>query len=156
IIDGRMLEQLKKLRENFVRPILIIEGTNDLYSVRNIHPNAVRGMLATIVVSYGIPVLQTRDAKETAGILLTIARREQEDKKPFSPHTSKKPLTTREAQEYIIGAFPNIGGALAKELLNVFKTVKNIVNASEEELQKVEGVGEKKAKGIKEVSTGEY
>ncbi len=156
IIDGRLLEQVKQLREHFIRPLLIIEGTSDMYAVRNIHPNAIRGMIATIIISYGIPLIQTRDAKETASLLLTIARREQEDKKPFNPHTSKKPMNTREAQEYIIGAFPNIGPQLAKELLVKLKTVKNIVNASMQELQNVEGVGEKKATGIKEVSEKEY
>jgi len=157
IIDGRLLEQLKHLKQNFARPIIVLEGEQDIFAVRNVHPNAIRGMLATIAVSYGIPILRTKDAKDSAALLYAIAKREQdEDKTDFSPHTSKKPMSINEAQEYIISAFPNVGPQLAKELLKYFKTIKNFVNASEEELQKVEGVGDKKAKGIKDVNEKEY
>jgi Fanconi anemia group M protein len=157
IVDGRLLEQLKSLRNNFERPIVIIEGQEDIYSVRNIHPNAIRGMLATIAVSYGIPLLFTKNAKETAQILFTIAKREQEETSSnFSMHADRKPLSLKEQQEYFMSALPNIGLNLAKELLKEFKSVKNVVNASEEELKKVEKIGDIKAKKIKEVVEGEY
>ncbi len=157
IVDGRLLEQLKQLKDSYIRPMIIIEGTEDLYALRNVHANAIRGMLATITVSYGIPVLRTKDAKDTAAMLFMIAKREQsDDKHDFSPHASKKPMTLQESQEYLISCFPNIGLNLAKELLQHFGSVKNIVNASVEDLQKVAGVGEKKAQGMKEITDKEY
>lgn len=157
IIDGRLLEQLKQLKKNYDRPVVIVEGTKDLFSVRNIHPNAIRGMLATIAVSYGIPVIYTKDSKDTAAQLLAIAKREQElNKDTFQPHAEKTNATLQEQQEYIVSSLPNVGLNLAKELLQHFKTIKNVVNASEEELKKVEGVGEKKAKNIKDVVEKEY
>ena len=58
-----MLEQAKELKRNFERPLIIVEGEN-IYSVRNVHPNAIRGALSMIAVSYGIPVLFTKNAKE--------------------------------------------------------------------------------------------
>src|SRR3989344_5790810 len=42
IIDGRLLEQLKSVKKSFERPIIIIQGTQDLFAVRNVHPNAIR------------------------------------------------------------------------------------------------------------------
>ena len=78
IIDKRLLLQLKDLKENFERPILIIEGNEDIYSIRNIHPNAIRGMLATIAVSYRIPIIHTQNFRETAELIRTIAKREQQ------------------------------------------------------------------------------
>ncbi|MEM4282327.1 MAG: DEAD/DEAH box helicase [Candidatus Woesearchaeota archaeon] len=156
ILDGRLLEQLKVLAEEFERPLLVIEGQEDMYALRGVHPNAIRGALATVAVSYGIPVLQTRNPKETAALLYAIAQREQEtDGRDFSRH-SKKPLTLREQQEYIVSAFPNVGGALAKELLRRFRTVRSIVNASPDELKKVDGIGDKKATRINEVLTKDY
>ena len=65
-------------------------------------------------------------------------------------------MTGKEQQEYIVGSLPNIGPKLAKELLKEFKTVKNVVNASEEDLQKVDKLGEKKAKEIQETLSKEY
>jgi Fanconi anemia group M protein len=99
IIDGRLLEQIKQIKNNFERPLVIIEGKQDLFSVRNIHPNAIRGMLATIAVSYGIPTLFTKSPKETAALLLAIAKREQEEVgKDFSMHADRKPLSLSEQQ----------------------------------------------------------
>ncbi|MBW2982623.1 DEAD/DEAH box helicase [Candidatus Woesearchaeota archaeon] len=157
IIDGRLLEQAKQIKNNFERSLVIVEGEQDLFSVRNIHPNAIRGMLATIAVSYGIPVLFTKNPKESAALLMAIAKREQEETgKDFSMHADRKPLSLKEQQEYVVSALPNVGGTLAKELLRKFKTVKKIVNAKEEKLQKVGKIGEIKAKKIREILDNEY
>ncbi len=154
MLDGRLLSQLKSLRQ-YVRPVIIVEGMEDMYALRRVHPNAIRGMLATIAVSYGIPILQTRNAKETAGLLLSIARREQVGGQEFQYHSSK-PLSDDEVQEFIVAAFPGIGSQLAKPLLQEFGSVKGVVNASEEELRKVALIGEKKAKRIREIAEREY
>ena len=157
IIDGRLLDQLKQLKQNYERPVVIVEGTQDLFAVRNIHPNAIRGMLATIAVSYGIPIIYTKDQKDTAAQLLAIAKREQAfQKESWQPHAEKRAMSVQEQQEYVVSALPNVGLQLAKELLQYFKSVKNVVNASEEQLKQVEGVGEKKAKSIKDAVEKEY
>jgi len=35
LIDGRLLQQMRELKENFERPLVIVEGEQDIYSVRN-------------------------------------------------------------------------------------------------------------------------
>ena len=156
IIDGRLLEQLKELKRNFERPIVVLEGQEDIYSVRNVHPNAIRGMLATIAVDFNVPIIQTKTPKETAALLAVIAKREQTESADFSLHGSKKPMTTKELQEYIVSAFPGVGAVLSKPLLKTFKSVKGIVNASAADLEKVEKIGPKKAQAIKDVVEKEY
>lgn len=157
IIDGRLLNQLKALTKQFERPLIILQGEEDIYSVRNIHPNAIRGMLATITVSYGIPMIHTKNEKESALFLLSIARREQElGKNDFSPHANNKSLSLKDQQEYLVSCFPNVGLNLAKTLLEYLGSVKNIINSDEETLKKIPGVGDKIAKCIKELSEGEY
>ncbi len=158
IVDGRLLQQLKELKSKFDRPVVIIEGESDIYAVRNVHPNAIQGMLATIAVSYGIPLIKTKNSKETAGILIAIAKREQskDESKDFSLHTERKPLTLKEQQEYIVSSLPSVGPVAAKELLKYFKSVKSIVNASEDDLKKVDKVGDKIAKGIRDSVEKEY
>ncbi len=157
LIDGRLLQQAKELKKQYSRPLYIIEGTEDMYSIRNIHPNAIRGMLAALTVDFGIPVLQTKTSKETAALLASIAKREQEfENRSFSLHGDRKPVSIKDQQEYIITAFPSLGPSVAKPLLKEFKTIKNFVNATEEELKKVPLIGEKKAKQIKEVIDKEW
>ncbi len=157
IIDGRLLSQVKSLRLNFSKPIVLVEGEEDIYSQRSIHPNAIRGMLSTIMVSYGIPVIQTRNPKETAALLAVIAKREKEESgSDFNPHASKKPTSLREQQEYIVSSLPGVGLSLAKPLLKKFGSVKNVLNASFSELKEVEKIGDKKAETIRRVLEEKY
>ena len=157
IIDGRLLQQLKMMKQGYERPLLLLEGEEDLYSQRNIHPNAIRGMLANITVSYGIPILYAKTARETAELLVIIARREQDEtSKHFSPHGSAKPVTLKEQQEYVVSSFPGVGMTLAKPLLEKFGSVRDVVNASVKDLQQVDKIGEKKAQQFKDVVDGKY
>jgi len=155
ILDGRLLGQLKELTK-YEKPIIIIEGIEDIYSVRKVHPNSIRGMIATITVSYGIPIIQTKNSKDTAEYLISIAKREQAEDKNDIQHHYKKPETVKEQQEYFVSALPNIGMGGARPLLKHFKSVKNIVNASEKELQDVDLIGPKKSKSLKEIFDKEW
>ena len=158
IVDGRLLQQLKGLKESFERPVLIIEGSQegDLYSIRNVHPNAIRGMLATIAVSYGIPILYSKNPKDTAGLIMAIAKREKETNAPEPSLHNQKPATLAQKQEYVIASLPGIELKLARSLLQKFGSVGEVINASEEQLQKVELIGPKKAAEIKRVIDSEY
>ncbi|MFH1972822.1 MAG: DEAD/DEAH box helicase [archaeon] len=156
IIDKRILDQVKAMKQ-FEKPILIIEGMDDIYSVRKVHPNAIRGMLAYIAMDMKIPIIYTKDSRDTAEFLVVAAKREQEDtKKEFSIRGERKPLTLKEQQEFIVGSLPGVGGTLAKNLLKEFRSVKGVVNASEDELKDVDLVGKKKAEAIKKVVEEDY
>lgn len=157
LIDKRLLQQLKDLKNNFEKPLLIIEGMEDIYSVRKVHPNAIRGMLATIAISYNIPVLYTKDAMDTTELLLAIAKREQKDTtKEFGVRQERKPLTSKEQQEFIVESLPYVGPQLAKSLLQKFGSVKSIVNAEIDHLRQVDKVGSKKAEEIKRIVEEQY
>ncbi len=156
IIDGRLLQQLPDLKK-YERPILIVQGDEDIYSQRKIHPNAIRAMLANITVSYGVPVIFTKSMMETSALLCVIAKREQaeDDSKDFTMHTAK-PLSDKDLQEYIVGSLPGVGGALSKPLLRKFGSVKKVFTASEKELKEVEKIGKEKAKRIKDIVERNY
>ncbi len=155
IIDGRFVEQLKGLKKNFSKPLVIVQGEQDIYSVRKIHPNAIRGMLATITVSFGIPIIQTKNAAESAALLAIIARREQDTARDFSMH-AKKPLSVAEQQEYLVSALPSVGLKMAQQLLKHFGSVEKMVNATVDELKEVEGIGNVLAERIRNVASFPY
>ncbi len=157
IVDGRLLLQLKDLKKNYERPVVLMLGESDIYSVRKVHPNAINGMLAAIAVSYGIPIVRVRNEKEAANMILAIAKREQEDNdKQFDPHSEKRAFSLKEQQEYIISSLPGVGPALSKPMLQKFGSVKGVINASEKDLQQVELIGEKKSKDIRKVLDSDY
>ena len=148
IIDKRIITQLGILRENFKHPILIIEGTENLYEMRNFHPNAIRGMLAVIAIDFQIPILYTRNYKDTSKLLTVIAKRLEKPKKMQSLLGRRKPMSVKEQQELIISSFPGIGPEISKSLLKNFKSLKNFINSDEESLKQVEKIGKKKASQI--------
>lgn len=157
IIDGRLLNQAKLIRENFSKPLIIVEGESDFYFARKIHPNAVNGMLATLLVNFGIPVLRTKNAHETASLLHMIAKKEQEKLGvDFDMHGERKPLSMKEQQEFIVSAFPGIGKTLCRPLLKHFGCIKNVINANEEDLKKVDLIGPKKAGDIRRIVESPY
>lgn len=49
---------------------------------------------------------------------------------------AKKFHTKEEQSRYILEGFPGIGPKTAKKLIKKFKTVKDVINAPEEELKK--------------------
>ncbi|MCD4666422.1 DEAD/DEAH box helicase [archaeon] len=156
IVDGRLLNQLKKLREDYDRPLLIIQGEEDIYEIRNVHPNAIRGMLSAIAISYQIPTIFTKNAIDTAHLIKIVTEREQKGKTEFPLFSKQKPLTLKEQQQYLIESLPGIGPNLAKSLLYEFKSVKEIMNASEKDLTKVDKIGKKKSQDIKKVIEKNY
>ena len=156
IIDKRIISQLIELKKNFDSSLLIIEGSDNIYELRNFHPNSIRGMMASIAIDFQTPILTTRNHKDTANLLVIIAKRLEKPRSLPSLLKKRKPLSLKQQQEFIIESFPGIGPTLSKSLLKEFKTIKAILNASEEELKKIPKLGPKKIEIIKKVLEAIY
>jgi len=156
IVDKRLLEQAENLARNFEIPIMIIEGELNL-AARNIHPNAVRGALASLATDFKISIIPTKDEKDTGEMLFVLAKREQEEKEHVCALIGeKKAYTLNERQLLMVESLPNVSAVIAERLLTHFKTIKKLANASVKELVKVEGIGSKKAEEIFKVTHLEY
>jgi Fanconi anemia group M protein len=151
-----ILVQIQELATNYERPLVVVEG-EELNTRRNVHPNAVRGMLAAIAVDLGVPILCSRDATETAMLLFAIAEREQTGKKRApAVHGKKIFKTLREQQEYVVTAIPSVGPVTARALLEFFGSIETIFRAPIQELTKVRGVGPQTARAIRSLATTYY
>ncbi|WOF16483.1 DEAD/DEAH box helicase [Methanoplanus sp. FWC-SCC4] len=156
LVERDLLGQIKNMADAVLKPVLIIEGT-DLYSQRNINPNAVKGALSAIAIGMGVSIFYTENAKETADMLFVIAKREDSERGTAGkPHFHKSYKSKKESQEYIMSSFPGLGLKNARILLTNFGTLKNIMNADEDELKAVLGIGEKTASAIYEISRKIY
>ena len=155
IIDKRLFKQARELSEEFKKPLLILEG-DDLYAGM-VNANAIRGSIASIALDFGISIIPTRNAQDTAAMIKRIAIREQNgERTPVQIRTDKKPVSLLEQQLFIVESLPNIGPVNAKSLLEHFGTVAGVINASEKELQEVEGIGKKTAENIRKVVDSKY
>ena len=155
MIDKRLFKQARELSEEFKRPLMILEG-DDLYSGM-VNPNAIRGTIASIALDFGISIIPTRDAQDTAAMIKRIAIREQSGEKTnIQIRTDKKPVSLWEQQIFIVESLPSIGPVNAKNLLEHFGSVSRVFNASESELMEVEGIGKITAQSIRKVIDSKY
>jgi Fanconi anemia group M protein len=154
--DRSMFEQVGAAARYYARPVVVIEGEG-LYEKRNVHPNAIRGALASLAVDFGASVMQTVDPDETADLLEVIATREQEtDDRSVSVHGEKGGKTLTERQEYVVSSVAEVGPITARGLLEHFGSVEDVMTADEDELQAVDGVGEVTAERIREITGSTY
>ncbi len=154
IMDGRLFSQMKELRA-YEKPVLLIEKNCSNFS--KIHPNAVRGALASLALDFNVPVIFSQSFIDTAGIIFQMAKREQAGERRIPSIRQKPGITSIETlQEFAVAGLPNVSAVLAKRLLARFKTPRKVFSASQEELQEIGGIGEEKAKRICELLNREY
>ncbi|MHC1632080.1 MAG: DEAD/DEAH box helicase [Methanotrichaceae archaeon] len=150
-----LFRQISDLARNYEKPVLILEG-QDLYT-RQVHPNAIRGALASIAVDFGVPIIPTENEDETVSVIALMARREQEERTSAPDvHGKKTHRTLNEQQEYLVSSIPSVGPTMARNLLKHFGSVEKVLTASEEELKNVDLVGPKTAERIREVVGEKY
>jgi Fanconi anemia group M protein len=139
--NRRLTNQLESLQQ-YKNKLLIIEGIDEqeLYTDSEtkigMHPNAIRGFLLSILLKYKVPIIFTKNYEDTAKFISVLAKKSE--KEP-SLNVAKKSFDKKEMKQFIIEGFPGIGPMNAKKLLERFKTIKEIVNASEEELKEILG-----------------
>jgi len=154
--ERSLFEQLTDAARYYARPVVVVEG-EDLYGERNVHPNAIRGALASIAVDFGASVLRTTDEDETRELLATIATREQEDEdRTVSVHGEKSSKTLAEQQEYVVASVAEVGPVTAESLLTEFGSVEAVMTADADDLVAAEGVGEVTAERVREVVGSDY
>jgi ERCC4-related helicase/ERCC4-type nuclease len=154
--DRSLFEQVGDMARFYDRPVVIVEGER-LYEERNVHPNAIRGALASLAIDFGASVLRTEDENNTAELLAVIAGREQRTaEREVQVHGRKSSKTLAEQQEYVVGAIADIGPVTARSLLEHFESVEQVLTADEDDLLEVAGVGAVTASRIREVVASEY
>ncbi|MCL5430509.1 MAG: helix-hairpin-helix domain-containing protein [Candidatus Marsarchaeota archaeon] len=155
IMNGRLFDQLERLRNEYDFPILILEGDQDTFRLKH---NIINGTIVAIYIDFGIPVLFSHAPANTAELIANIAKREQAggNRREPSAKGGARAYTNRQFQEFIIGNLPGVGPKLAKALLKHFGSIKKISNAKIEDLMEVEKIGKKKAERIHGVVNSAY
>jgi len=156
IINKRLMRQLEELKQ-YPKQILVIEGLEDIdFSESKFHPNAVKGMLLSVLTDYAVPVLLTKDYEETAEYMVLLIKKFDKKQTEIGLRAKKRAYNLAEQQQMILEGFPGIGPSIAKKLLKKFKTIKKIINADEKELEKIEKLNKNKIENMKRIINSKY
>jgi len=156
LIKGTLFPQILSLSNTFEVPMLIVEG-EDVYSIRNMDKKSIRGAIISAMVDFRVRVIFTKNPEETVNFLVDISLREQKEKDRIPTiRGEKKVMSLKEKQLFIVEGLPEVSSVLSRRLLRKFGSIFGVFNADEIELKEVEGVGEIKAKKIREIIDSKY
>ncbi|ODS32969.1 MAG: hypothetical protein SCARUB_01908 [Candidatus Scalindua rubra] len=151
IIDGRLFSQASRLKKFAERPIMVIEGKNLYHTGYAIDPQAIKGAITSLSISWYIPVILSKDVNGTADFLIMTGLQDLEYQLLYVKRAGRKPKKTKRLKLHILQGLPQIGPKIAKRMLECFGSIEKVITANESELAIVEGVGKKKAAMIREI-----
>jgi len=152
VFDGRLYDQCTRLKENFEHPIVLVEGNVDEIEEITDNPLVFYGALSRVTLEFKIPIIPTPSASHTAKLLVALCSKKDG---PTGPYLKKiKKSSNLETQQLsTLCSLPGIGEKFAVRMLEKFGTPLKVFSATTSELAKVEGLGESRAKKIKNMLT---
>lgn len=140
---GRLWEQIGKIRDEAVSPLLLIEGNRLDAGPR--HPNAIRGALLAIV-ELGVSILWSRDPADSA---LWIHRLAVRHARKSIARTRPRPTSElTEPGVEVLAAVPGISTQTARALLGRFGSIGGMLDAGPGRWAEVDGVGTVRAHAL--------
>ncbi|MFH1258032.1 MAG: ERCC4 domain-containing protein [Candidatus Micrarchaeota archaeon] len=152
IMDGRLFSQCKDLSANFQSPLICIVGRE----FTHLHSRAIIGAQISIATDYRIPLFHFDSEEGLAEFIHILLVQKSQLPKDMKLRFEKKSLPKDDQLQMVLEGVQMIGPVHAKSILRQFKTLKKVFSASEKSLQKVEGVGEARAKQIAKTANAIY
>jgi len=148
IKDGRLFRQAFRLASSPLWTAIILEGTGSHLADSKMRREAIQGALISVTLYLGIPLLRSRDAVETAQLMVSAARqgRRLTAGTPYRP--GRRPRGKARVQSFVLQGLPGVGPERARCLLERFGSLEAIMHADVEELASVRGIGHATAKAI--------
>jgi DNA excision repair protein ERCC-4 len=150
IFDGRLFDQCNRLKEHFTHPIILMEGNVEEIEQIVENPLVFYGALSAVAIDFKIPIIPTPSATHTAKMLVSMCSRKDTLRGPFLKKIKKSDDVYRQ-QLSVLCSLPGIGEKLATRMLAKFGSPTKTLNASLADLAKIEGLGEARAKKIKQM-----
>jgi DNA excision repair protein ERCC-4 len=150
IFDGRLFDQCNRLKEHFAHPVILMEGNVEEIEQIVENPLVFYGAISAVAIDFKIPIVPTPSATHTAKLLISMCSRKESLQGPFLKKIKKSDDLSRQ-QLSVLCSLPGIGEKLATRMLAKFGSPSKTLNASLADLAKVEGLGEARAKKIKQM-----
>ena len=111
----------------------------------------LQGAIITLTLLYGVPLLRSLHAEESARLMVYAAQQIQRSARETAYQHGRKPKRKRTRQLRILQALPGIGPERAEQLLDKFLTVEKVMSAAQADLEAIAGIGPKTASAIRSV-----
>jgi Fanconi anemia group M protein len=152
IANRRLWEQLEKLKsaEGYT-PVLLVENPLTLiqkFTKWNLR--SVCGLVASIELDWGVPILWAPNRTWTVAYLLSLSRPREERAHPLRL-VPKGEESLESIRASVLCGIPGVSTVRARALVSHFRTLRRLAEASVREIAEVEGVGPKTATKIWEV-----
>ena len=148
VIDGRLFKQMTQLAMSPLNGVLVLEGSSRDLKPSGVRRETLQGALITTSLILGIPVLRAFNPDETVRLMVYTARQVRFAATGGLPRSGYRPKGKRKQQLHILQSLPGVGPARAARLLARFGSVRNVLNASFENLITIEGIGTETARNI--------
>lgn len=147
LISGRLFNQCARLAKTAFKPFMLLEG-NPFQTHHQIDKQAIKGALLSVIASWHIPVIYSKNQEDSANQLLLLAKQATQQSHWVKLH-GNKPKKLRNSRLRFLQGLPDIGPVMASRLLEHFGSIEAAIKANEKKLQKVEGIGKKTAGKIR-------
>lgn len=150
LTGGRLPRQIEEMQSVCENVYVMVDGdlssTDSLYHT-NLSGESIRGHMASVMARKGIPVIPCSNTSLLVDMVVRLARKHIE--KPSSNYMETGPVDIdRPVTERLYGNLTGIGSEMAHTLHTNFNSVEEILNASQEQLEEVDGIGSKRASTI--------
>lgn len=148
LLDGRLFAQAYRLAVAAESPVLLLEGGGFPERRFDVSIEAIRGALATLAQSFRIPILRSRDQRDSAWLIGVLARQRARLGTGEGARVRRRPRRLKRQRMYLLRCLPGVGPKIARRLLDEFGTVERVACAETNELAAVPGLGTAKATRI--------
>lgn len=147
LVSTRLFIQCSRMRKTGLRPFLLLEG-NPFRTSHQVDRQAIKGAMLSVVASWQIPVIYSKDQQDSAGQMVLLAKQELQ-RGEWVKWNIHKPKKLKNHRLRFLQGLPCTGPVTADKLLTYFGSIEAVVKADIHELQKIDGIGKKSAEKIK-------
>lgn len=143
-------DQVERMNSYYDHSYVLLEGDfDDLETLRtSVSPTAITGSMASITARLETPVIPCTDRRRLVDFAIRLGRKHLETpsarRLPVGSIPSRREPTTKR----MYGCIEGIGPELATALYEVYPTVEALLEASPDDLTRIHGIGETRARTI--------
>lgn len=146
-----LTDQVERMSERYDHAYVLLEGDLGGFDAlrTGVSPAAIRGSMASITARQETPVIPCSDRRLLVDLAVRLCRKHVEDPATRPLPVGAVPSRAEPTAKRMYACIDGVGPEIADALYEAYPTVAELVAASREELTRIDGVGEKRARTIR-------